>query len=57
MPSKGGRAPSGPWGRLKPVEQDPLQSIGLPSKGDTRYARAVNMAPEGDPGFGATQGT
>ncbi|KAF7544006.1 hypothetical protein G7Z17_g10294 [Cylindrodendrum hubeiense] len=36
MPSKGGRAPSGPWGRLKPVEQDPLQSIGLPSKGDTR---------------------
>ncbi|KAF5550506.1 hypothetical protein FNAPI_7709 [Fusarium napiforme] len=28
--------PSGPWGRLKPVEQDPLQSIGLPSKGDDR---------------------
>ncbi|KAM0449957.1 hypothetical protein ACHAPV_010074 [Trichoderma viride] len=36
MPSKGGRNPSGPWGRLKPVEQDPLESIGLPSKGDTR---------------------
>ncbi|KAH7144076.1 hypothetical protein EDB81DRAFT_517399 [Dactylonectria macrodidyma] len=36
MGGKGGRAPSGPWGRLKPVEQDPLQSIGLPSKGDTR---------------------
>ncbi|KAL7806738.1 hypothetical protein V8C44DRAFT_360501 [Trichoderma aethiopicum] len=36
MPAKGGRHPSGPWGRLKPVEQDPLESIGLPSKGDTR---------------------
>ncbi|KAM0259216.1 hypothetical protein ACHAQJ_003421 [Trichoderma viride] len=36
MPNKGGRNPSGPWGRLKPVEQDPLESIGLPSKGDTR---------------------
>ncbi|KAL7936432.1 hypothetical protein V8C35DRAFT_277855 [Trichoderma chlorosporum] len=36
MPNKGGRNPSGPWGRLKPVEQDPLDSIGLPSKGDTR---------------------
>ncbi|TFB02948.1 hypothetical protein CCMA1212_005412, partial [Trichoderma ghanense] len=36
MPTKGGRHPSGPWGRLKPVEQDPLESIGLPSKGDTR---------------------
>ncbi|EHK26945.1 uncharacterized protein TRIVIDRAFT_72964 [Trichoderma virens Gv29-8] len=36
MPHKGGRNPSGPWGRLKPVEQDPLESIGLPSKGDTR---------------------
>ncbi|KAJ4257428.1 hypothetical protein NW762_008552 [Fusarium torreyae] len=31
---RGSRMPSGPWGRLKPVEQDPLQSIGLPSKGD-----------------------
>lgn len=36
MPNKGGRNASGPWGRLKPVEQDPLESIGLPSKGDTR---------------------
>ncbi|KAM0252987.1 hypothetical protein ACHAP5_000850 [Fusarium lateritium] len=36
MPRRGpgNRMPSGPWGRLKPVEQDPLQSIGLPSKGD-----------------------
>ncbi|KAF4453937.1 sphingosine kinase [Fusarium austroafricanum] len=33
---RGNRMPSGPWGRLKPVEQDPLQSIGLPSKGDER---------------------
>ncbi|KAH7350212.1 hypothetical protein B0T11DRAFT_138981 [Plectosphaerella cucumerina] len=35
-PSRGGRVPSGPWGRLKPVDLDPLDSIGLPSKGDTR---------------------
>ncbi|KAL2758932.1 hypothetical protein ACRALDRAFT_2071357, partial [Sodiomyces alcalophilus JCM 7366] len=28
--------PSRPWGRLKPVDQDPLESFGLPSKGDTR---------------------
>jgi hypothetical protein len=31
------RGPSGgPWGRLKPVDVDALDSIGLPSKGDTR---------------------
>ncbi|KJZ73270.1 hypothetical protein HIM_07274 [Hirsutella minnesotensis 3608] len=36
MRSRGGRAPSGPWGRLKPIEQDPLESMGLPSKGDSR---------------------
>ncbi|GJN72801.1 hypothetical protein PLIIFM63780_006866 [Purpureocillium lilacinum] len=36
MPNKGAKIPSGPWGRLKPVEQDPLESFGLPSKGDTR---------------------
>ncbi|PNY25760.1 Uncharacterized protein TCAP_04295 [Tolypocladium capitatum] len=36
MPSRGARTPSGPWGRLKPVEQDPLESMGLPSKGDSR---------------------
>ncbi|KOS22560.1 hypothetical protein ESCO_001979 [Escovopsis weberi] len=36
MPGKGVRNPSGPWGRLKPVDQDPLESVGLPSKGDTR---------------------
>ncbi|KAF6798199.1 hypothetical protein CSOJ01_12753 [Colletotrichum sojae] len=33
---RGNRSHSGPWGRLKPVDQDPLDSIGLPSKGDTR---------------------
>ncbi|KAK6864905.1 hypothetical protein PG995_001433 [Apiospora arundinis] len=32
----GGRAPSGPWSRLKPVDLDPLEAIGLPSKGDNR---------------------
>lgn len=32
----GGRTPSGPWSRLKPVELDPLEAIGLPSKGDNR---------------------
>ncbi|KAF9871400.1 hypothetical protein CkaCkLH20_11047 [Colletotrichum karsti] len=33
---RGNRSHSGPWGRLKPVDLDPLESIGLPSKGDTR---------------------
>ncbi|POS75370.1 hypothetical protein DHEL01_v206237 [Diaporthe helianthi] len=32
MPARG---PSGPWQRLKPVELDPLESMGLPSKGET----------------------
>ncbi|KAI1302227.1 hypothetical protein F5Y03DRAFT_212736 [Xylaria venustula] len=33
----GSRAPSAPWSsRLRPVELDPLESIGLPSKGDNR---------------------
>ncbi|RDA90690.1 hypothetical protein CP533_3925 [Ophiocordyceps camponoti-saundersi (nom. inval.)] len=36
MPNRGGRAPSGPWSRLKPVDQDFLESYGLPSKGDNR---------------------
>lgn len=36
-PSRGGgRTPSAPWSRLKPVELDPLEAIGLPSKGDNR---------------------
>ncbi|KAI1128280.1 hypothetical protein F5Y10DRAFT_178888 [Nemania abortiva] len=33
---RGGRTPSAPWSRLKPVELDPLESMGLPSKGDNR---------------------
>ncbi|KAI0109505.1 hypothetical protein GGR51DRAFT_558199 [Nemania sp. FL0031] len=34
---RGGRASSSaPWSRLKPVELDPLESMGLPSKGDNR---------------------
>ncbi|GAW25063.1 hypothetical protein SAMD00023353_0102760 [Rosellinia necatrix] len=34
--ARGGRAPSAPWSRLKPVDLDPLESMGLPSKGDNR---------------------
>ncbi|KAI0404984.1 hypothetical protein F4802DRAFT_208459 [Xylaria palmicola] len=34
--ARGSRAPSAPWSRLKPVELDPLESMGLPSKGDNR---------------------
>ncbi|KUI60331.1 hypothetical protein VP1G_07557 [Cytospora mali] len=33
MPPRGS---SGPWQRLKPVDLDPLESMGLPSKGETR---------------------
>ncbi|CAG8950712.1 hypothetical protein HYFRA_00002922 [Hymenoscyphus fraxineus] len=36
MSARGGRATSGPWNRLKPANFDPLESIGLPSKGDAR---------------------
>ncbi|ODA76651.1 hypothetical protein RJ55_07922 [Drechmeria coniospora] len=35
------RTPSGPWGRLKPVVLDPLENIGLPSKGDMRLLDAT----------------
>ncbi|KKF92710.1 Dolichol-phosphate mannosyltransferase [Ceratocystis platani] len=31
-----GRTMSNSWGRLKPVNTDPLDELGLPSKGDTR---------------------
>ncbi|XXG98871.1 dolichol-P-mannose synthesis [Hypoxylon texense] len=34
--ARGSRTPSAPWSRLKPVEMDPLEAMGLPSKGDTR---------------------
>ena len=33
---KDGKGSSAPWSRLKPVEMDPLEAMGLPSKGDNR---------------------
>ncbi|KAH6678216.1 hypothetical protein B0J14DRAFT_317341 [Halenospora varia] len=36
MATRGGRTTSGPWNRLKPASFDPLEAIGLPSKGDNR---------------------
>jgi len=41
MSARGGRTPSGPWSRLKPVNIDPLDAVGLPSKGDNRYDGCV----------------
>ncbi|KAK7721323.1 hypothetical protein SLS64_001619 [Diaporthe eres] len=40
MPARG---PSGPWQRLKPVDLDPLESMGLPSKGETRLLDHKNQ--------------
>lgn len=39
MQRKGGRGrnASGPWGRLKPVNENPLDEFGLPSKGEKRF--------------------
>ncbi|KAI2623670.1 hypothetical protein GGS21DRAFT_337554 [Xylaria nigripes] len=34
--ARGGRAASAAWSRLKPAELDPLEAMGLPSKGDNR---------------------
>ncbi|KAI0111717.1 hypothetical protein F4814DRAFT_364135 [Daldinia grandis] len=34
--ARGSRTPSAPWSRLKPADLDPLESMGLPSKGDSR---------------------
>ncbi|KAI2620640.1 hypothetical protein GGS26DRAFT_594739 [Hypomontagnella submonticulosa] len=34
--ARGSRTPSAPWSRLKPVDMDPLEAMGLPSKGDSR---------------------
>lgn len=34
--ASGGRTPSAAWSRLKPVNLDPLEQMGLPSKGDNR---------------------
>ncbi|TVY43540.1 hypothetical protein LSUB1_G002459 [Lachnellula subtilissima] len=36
MSARGGRANSAPWSRLKPANLDPLEALGLPSKGDNR---------------------
>ena len=33
-----GRKTLTPWDRLRPVKQDPLESMGFVSKGDTRSA-------------------
>jgi len=38
------RGASGAWNRLKPVREDPLETYGLPSKGETRYMLARQMA-------------
>jgi len=45
MSSRGGRAASTPWGRLKPLNLDPLEAIGLPSKGDKRFVWAHASMP------------
>lgn len=39
-PNRGtlGRKSSAPWDRLRPVKQDPLESMGFVSKGDNRYS-------------------
>jgi hypothetical protein len=39
---RGGRTPSRAWDRLKPVNLDPLEAVGLPSKGDNR--RVVDLS-------------
>jgi hypothetical protein len=39
----GGRNPSGPWGRLRPVNEDVLEELGLPSKGDKRFAQLASL--------------
>ncbi|SPO03980.1 uncharacterized protein DNG_06663 [Cephalotrichum gorgonifer] len=36
MPARGGRSTSNPWGRLRAPDLDPLEAMGLPSKGDNR---------------------
>lgn len=41
MASREGRQPSGPWSRLKPISIDPLESVGLPSKGDNRWVNRL----------------
>jgi hypothetical protein len=36
MSARGGRSTPGAWNRLKAVNIDPLEVLGLPSKGDNR---------------------
>jgi len=43
MSKKFGRLTSGPWGRLKPVDQESLDSMGLVSKGDDRLKDEVTQ--------------
>ncbi|KZF19793.1 hypothetical protein L228DRAFT_271112 [Xylona heveae TC161] len=35
-PTRNFKRPSGAWGRLKSISTDPLDAVGLPSKGDTK---------------------
>lgn len=42
----GQRRPSTGWSRLRSVQADPLEEMGLPSKGDTRHADSRNVARE-----------
>ena len=37
---------SGKWGRLKDMNIDPLESIGLPSKGDDRHDHGYPELPK-----------
>ncbi|KAI8957242.1 hypothetical protein F5Y11DRAFT_340323 [Daldinia sp. FL1419] len=41
--ARGNKTPSAPWSRLKPVDLDPLESMGLPSKGDNRLLDFKNQ--------------
>ena len=35
------RRPQAPWSRLRPAQIDPLESMGLVSKGDERHVSAL----------------
>lgn len=50
MPSRGGRSSSHPWGRLRAPDLDPLESMGLPSKGDNRFvvSHPIGSSPPAD---------
>lgn len=40
----GHRRPSAPWNRLKSIPVDPLEDVGLVSKGDNRHANRESIA-------------